>query len=446
LHPSFGYYFEQFYMEPHGLVYKLKTLPETTLLPPVADKNLIASNEAFWTRAAKTAFAPILRAVTPPEPNAPPGFGERLLNRFHIPREPNPIATAVGTFYSRSLNYWGVQAQYANELPAAAANFETAKALNPDNLVAQINLDFNHSLEARQNVTVDLSKATTDKFGKYRSLAQVVGENGPFDEPSFTFENGVVLMRGGLSRQAVAPFERVHQLVPDNVAARLWLAQCYLASHLPELALSVLREPMENLEKFSPDGSAASQINILTAAAYFQKDNNARGIELVETEISRQPTNESLLVTAVQVYLKRGLYTNALVIIDRKLQTAPEDPTWLFGKGFADIQIKKYDEAIVALTRLLSIQATNNDALFNRAVAYLQSGQLDAARADYLTLQQSFTSSYQVAYGLGEIAWRNHETNEAIKHYQAYLATANTNTAEATNIVLRLRALGGQTN
>jgi len=26
LHPSYGYYFEQFYQEPHGLVYKLKTL------------------------------------------------------------------------------------------------------------------------------------------------------------------------------------------------------------------------------------------------------------------------------------------------------------------------------------------------------------------------------------------------------------------------------------
>ena len=50
LHPSFGYYFEQFYPEPHGLVYKLKTLPEDTLLPPLPDKNLIAENEAFWTQ------------------------------------------------------------------------------------------------------------------------------------------------------------------------------------------------------------------------------------------------------------------------------------------------------------------------------------------------------------------------------------------------------------
>ena len=146
----------------------------------------------------------------------------------------------------------------------------------------------------------------------------------------------------------------------------------------------------------------------------------------------------------MQVYLKHGLYTNALVIIDRKLQSTPDDPTWLFGKGFAAMQIKKYDEAITSLTHLLSLQATNHDALFNRAVAYLQSGQLDAARADYTALQQTFTNSYQVAYGLGEIAWRKHETNEAIKNYQAYLATANTNTAEATNIIQRLRELKGQ--
>ncbi len=93
------------------------------------------------------------------------------------------------------------------------------------------------------------------------------------------------------------------------------------------------------------------------------------------------------------------------------------------------------------MTRLLAIQTNNNDALFNRAVAYLQSGKLDAARADYEKLDQSFTNSFQVAYGLGEIAWRKHETNEAIKNYEAYLATANTNTAEATNIIERLKSL-----
>ncbi len=97
-----------------------------------------------------------------------------------------------------------------------------------------------------------------------------------------------------------------------------------------------------------------------------------------------------LFLTAVQVYLKRGLYTNALVIIDRKLQAAPENPAWLFDKGLASIQVKAYDNAVTALNHLLSIEPTNSTALFNRAVAYLQGGQLDAARADYENLHQNF--------------------------------------------------------
>ncbi|HSY10356.1 MAG TPA: hypothetical protein VK840_05520, partial [Candidatus Dormibacteraeota bacterium] len=66
---------------------------------------------------------------------------------------------------------------------------------------------------------------------------------------------------------------------------------------------------------------------------------------------------------------------------------------------------------------------------------------LDAARADYETLRQSFTNSFQVAYGLGEIAWRKHDTNEAIKNYEIFLANVNTNAAEAKTILERLHEL-----
>jgi tetratricopeptide (TPR) repeat protein len=145
----------------------------------------------------------------------------------------------------------------------------------------------------------------------------------------------------------------------------------------------------------------------------------------------------------VQAYLNHGLFTNALVIIDRQLKLAPNDPAWLFNRGYVSIQAKAYDDAIDAFTRVLAIKTNNPPALFNRALACLDSGKLDAARADYKTLQQSFTNSFPVAFGLGEIAWRKHETNEAIKNYKLYLANANTNTAEATNVIQRLRELKG---
>ena len=126
------------------------TLPADTLLPPLPDKNLIAENETFWTQAAARAFAPIERAAAPPDPNAPRSWGERLLDKFHVPREPDQMAVLAGLYYSRSLDFWGVELQRAGELDEAAAHFDTALKLNPDNVVAQINLRLQPNPPRRQ--------------------------------------------------------------------------------------------------------------------------------------------------------------------------------------------------------------------------------------------------------------------------------------------------------
>ena len=121
--------------------------------------------------------------------------------------------------------------------------------------------------------------------------------------------------------------------------------------------------------------------------------------------------------------------------------STPDDPAWLYSKGYVSIQLKDYNAAIAALSRVLAVQTNNNDALFNRAIANLDSDHLAPARADYLRLQQSFSNSFQVAYGLGEIAWRQHDTNEAVRNYQIYLANADTNSGEAQTVLERLKSL-----
>ncbi|MGA2787084.1 MAG: tetratricopeptide repeat protein [Verrucomicrobiota bacterium] len=440
LHPSFGYYFEQFYQEPHGLVYKLKILPGDTLLPPLPDKDQIAGNNAFWARVEAQAFAPVKRAVTPPDQNAPRSLGVRMLDEFHVPREQNQNAILAGTFYSRSLNFWGVQLQYAGDLTNAAAYFTRAEEVNPDNFVAQINLRFNQSLRAGKSVPLDLSQTTSDEFGKYRDWNGVLTANGPFDEPSFCFVEGINL---GSLRQAVAPLTRVRELVPDNLLVRLTLAQIYVQYHLPDRALDALRDPLEHPERFSLARTSATQLNVLAAAAYLQKGDPAQATQLLDAEVDLHPDDANLLNAVAQTYLMHGLFPNALKVVDRRLQLAPEDPDWLFKRGYVAIQLKAYDDAIAAFTRALAARTNNPSVLFDRALACLYSGKLDAARADYKTLQQTFTNSFQVAFGLGEIAWRQHDTNEAIRNYKLYLANANTNTAEATNVIQRLRELNG---
>ncbi len=442
--PSFGYYFEQLYMEPHGLIYRLNDLPTNNLVPPPPDKSLIAENESFWSQAVPSVSPGIKTALNPPDYNFPANFFDWVLMHLHATVDPNPNPIYAGTFYSRSLNFWGVQLQRAGQLDLAATAFNTAFNLNPENVTATINLAFNKNLRAGSAEVVNISEVTADQFGRYRDWNQVLNANGPFDETSFCFQNGVLLVRGGLIRQAIAPFNRVRQLSTNNLPTRLWLAQLYLFNRMPDLALEALHDPLADLRRFGLTEKNSTQPNILASAANFQKNNLSRGVEILEAEINRHPDDDNLLTAATQAYFMRGLYTNALRVIDRKLAQAPDAPQWLFGKGYANIQLKAYPQAITALTRVLEISTNDPTARFNRALAYLQSDRLNEARDDYAKLLSAYTNSYQVAFGLAEVAWRQHATNEAIRNYQLYLANAPTNSIESKTVRERLTQLRGK--
>jgi tetratricopeptide (TPR) repeat protein len=445
LNPSFGYYFELFYLEPHGLVYRLKTLPETTLLPPPLSTNLISENQNFWNDFAQTELPRVQREATPPDPEAVPNnFADWLLLHLHSRSDANPNAQLVASFYSRSLDYWGVDLQRDGRLAAAAECFTNAQAVNPDNIAAGINLEFNRSLQAGTAYVTRFKRITPDQFGKYRDWNALMNADGPFDEPSFLFANSTLLARGGLMRQAVAPFARVCQLAPDNLAPRLWLAQLYLYNRLPDRALEALHDPLTQPHRFSLNKTNSTELNILASAAYFQKNERPRGVKLLDEEIARHPDNEALLTIATRAFFMGGLYTNALRVIEHRLAKTPDDPQWLFGEGFANLQIGRYDQAITALTRVMEITTNNPTARFNRALAYLKSDRLDLAREDYDALQSTYTNSIQVAYGLGEIAWRQHHTNEAVRNFELYLANAPTNSAECKIVRERLTQLRGK--
>ncbi len=444
LNPSFGYYFELFYLEPHGLTYQLKLLPDETLMPPSLSINLITENQNFWNEFAQTELPRLQMAPKPRDPNAiPKNFAEWLLMHLHGQSDFNPNVQLVNNFYSRSLDYWGVELQRAGRLPAAADCFTNAQSINPDNITAAINLEFNHSLQAGITTTIDPQRVTPDQFGKSRDWNAVMNANGPFDEPSFIFANSLLLAQGGLMRQAIAPFTRVRQLAPDNFPVRLWLAQLYLYNRLPDRALEALHDPMTQPHRFSLTESNSAELNLLASAGYFQKNELPRGVELLEREISRHPDDGALLTIAARAFFMGGLYTNALRVIDHRLTQTPNDPQWLYGQGFANLQIGNYSRAITALTRVMEVTTNDPNARFSRAIAYLKSDQLDLARADYAELQTIYTNSIQIAYGLGEIAWRQHNTNEAARNYQLYLGYAPTNSAESKTVRDRLTQLRG---
>ena len=444
LHPSFGVFFEYFYAEPHGLVYQLQPYATNTLVPPPLTPPVVAENEAFWEKTTSEILPSILTVIQPPKPQAKTGLRQQLLKRLHLPEEPDGETRAAGQFYSRSLDYWAVALQKLGEFEKAAGHFSLAFELNPQNVIAQINLEYNQKFRAGQRAPVELPKTFEDRFGT--SSDQAVNLNGPYDEPNLCYALGFELLKKNLYRQAAQAFERVQNLAPDDVPSRLYLGQLNLLAQKPELTLEMTRDVLEHPQRF--DLSATNHTDALChqAKAYFQLNQPERAETLLETAIQASPTDDYLLNSVFWIYSGLGRYSNALANLDRQLKLNPDNPDYLINKGFVCIHLSAFDEAIRTMTHVLSI--TNRpEALLNRAIAYLRSDQLEAAQKDYETLQHQYPTAPQRYYDLGEIAYRRKDTNAAIQHYQSYLSISRSNSVpdskETRFVEARLRELQG---
>src|SRR5262249_5041660 len=143
---------------------------------------------------------------------------------------------------------------------------------------AQVNLDCNKSLQAGRKPTNSNSKSIEDQFGRYRSWEDVMNVNGPFDEPNFCFEQGRLHARFQLYRQAAAQFQRVMELVPNHIPARLWMAQIYITSYMPDEAVKLIQEIHAAPQVFTVHKTNLTEMLFVEASAYLAK-NDLKGAE-----------------------------------------------------------------------------------------------------------------------------------------------------------------------
>jgi tetratricopeptide (TPR) repeat protein len=367
-----------------------------------------------------------------------------LAEMAHLRPEMNRDASVLATLYSRALDYWAVELQKKGQLEQAAARFERALDLNPDNVAAGVNLECNKSLRAGRIPATKISKAVTDSFGKFRTWDMVIGENGPFDEPNFCYEQGKVFIQTKLFRQATQQFIRVKELDPTHLPACLWLTQLYIVARKPSEALQLLEEIHGNETAFGLNRTNMSELLFAEASAHLAKKDIEGANAAIEKALQKFPADAELLdhlyANAAQVYINFGFFSNALPLIEQQLKLAPDNIAALVNKGYVFLQSGACAQAIPPLTRALEL--TNNpSALFNRAIAYLRCDKLEDAQRDYETLQKAYSTAYQINYALQEIAYRKKDTNAVIRNCQLYLATAPTNTDEAKYVGARLKEM-----
>ncbi len=407
LHPSFGYYFERFYLRPRGLVYLMQTCPTDSAENPPLTPEEIKDNEQYWQKAMAGHLAPLIKALRPRRAD----------------EAPNPYLAMVGSMYSRPLDYLGVQLQRSGVLVKAGEYFVRALVLDTNNAAAYINMEYNRLLQAGKRENPIPSEGAVTRLARYgRDLQRVLSVNGPFDEPNTCYALSQRFSSTRNYRQAAENLLRVVFFDPTNFTARLDLVNLYTQLRLPAKALEEI-----NLIRTRPILKARAEADPVPliqaeAWAYAVKNDPDTAKKILHAAQEKHPLNAGPFETEVQIDLSLQQPTNAMKVLERLLLVQTNNAGALIYLGRLKSSVKDWPGAIECLNRSLNLSPQNPMALIYRAIANLQLTNLDQAERDYKTLLAILPKpEYAVYWGLGEIYFQKKDARQALKYYEEFL-------------------------
>jgi tetratricopeptide (TPR) repeat protein len=458
-----GILLEFFDAQPSGCVYYLRRRKPDDSVQPRRDKTnenvetsdsgatasidqlpanqFVDEGERAWQQRW-TEFLEKLTEYTKGDPRHSLGFGTALRAGLRLAPESNLTSTFVGAAYSKRLNCWGVKMQRLGHAREAQEWFGRARALNPENLTARINLEYaercRHGDRARLDVA-SFENENSELFARHSDWRAVLSAYGPVDEPSFLFRTGRVLLAAGSPSQATSAFARAAELAPDWAAAKLWQAQCCLLMHNFQAALQVTdRVEPPNLP---PDGAGLARLLDCRATALNGLGRTNEAARCLEGFVEQYAKYDEVLLVASEIHARNQQFEAGLALVEELLKRAPNRPDLLARKGLIQLQLSKYEAATMTLTTALSLVPRNDEVRLYRAVAYLGVGQLEAARADYQELLKTSTQRGHALFGLGTIAWQQKDTNAAFSYYQQYLSNGIPGSGQYAVALERLKEL-----
>jgi tetratricopeptide (TPR) repeat protein len=400
-----------------------------------------STNELLWQQRWAD-HAQSLAAYTKIQPNHNPHWLHSLLSTLRLPTEPNATASFLGAIYSKALNTWGVQSQRLGHWAEAGAWFRRSLDLNPENLSARINLEYNEHWQLANKTRLNPSvvqKQYADIFSRHNDWREVLSDFGPVDEPTFLFRTGRAFLANGNTRLAGSAFQRCAELAPDWSQPSLWLAEIFSEQGKFADALNVADRLASN--GLLQEGPVLAQFLHCRTTGLRGTGRTNEIPAFIDGFVAENGKHREVLAAAVSVYAQNGMHEQQLATIEELLKREPNRPEWLSQKGLAELQLSRYDLAIATLTSALSLAPTDENARLSRAIARLGADQLDAARDDYQQLLTSRTCSANALFGLGTVAWRKQETNAAIAFYRQYLTNAIAASPQVAVATTRLREL-----
>ena len=452
LHPSFGYFFEAGFLKPRGTLFEMVFYSEANFSAPPLLASEVDAIESRW-KSRMPALSEVVKGVEMEVPDL----------------------ALLGTWYSRTLNFFGVELQKVNRLQEAGAWFDMAVKLNPQNVAALINKQFNESLGKDRSKALDFGNEVKDLVKQYANWGDLLVVNGPIDEPSFCFELGTQFAQGGNYHQAAAEFLRVQVWEPNNLLNQISLARAYHFGSAPDNALKTIevieKSPsapnlqkeqflelarIKALAKYSLKDFPGAEMTLLDSEARYPRDSTVlnslfdlyyhhgdtkKALATVEKLLSHAPDNIEALLKQVGLLIQERTFDKAMAVLDQILKVQPNHEIALLNKGAIHIHNKNFAEALKPLERMLERNPDHFAAKLNRAIVFLQTERWKEANKDYAALAQVNPDSHVIVYGLAESAFHLDEKKQALEYFQKYLKIAPPGTLEIQTATTRLNSL-----
>jgi tetratricopeptide (TPR) repeat protein len=409
LHPSFGYFFERFYLEPTGTIYEMKLRGKDPLDIPPMSSAATEANEQFWTDVWNKDLA----RLAPPSARRS-NFEYKMAHYGLIPA-PRSQDRLLADWYSIPLDDWGVNLQKQGHLREAQVRLEQAIRLNTNNLSARITLSCNTNLQAGVKMGLSDVVKVAGQLGNLDRLNLIVSSGGPFDEPTVGYLMGSSFMDHGLLLQAAEQLERVRALTPGALAPELALAEIYNRLQMADRGRPLINHIKEETKNLPANSSLDLDVALVDSYSWLLQTNADNARSVLRAVVAQHPNDPQITGRVLAAYAALGDLTNALRLADAQLARAPDDITSLNTKAMLLMQFGRPAEAVTILDHVLTL--TNLPAIHvNRAFAHLAAKDFALAETDLRELEKSGNASPMVNFGLATVAQNNHDTNQAT-HY-----------------------------
>ena len=417
LHPSYGYFFEAFYLEPTGTIYEMKLRGKDPLDVPALPGALVAANEQFWTDA----WDKDLAQLVPPAVTRS-GVEEKLAHYGLVPVPAFQDRVLAG-WYSIALDGWGVALQKEGRLAAAGVRLEQALQLNTNNVSAQLSLASNSNLQAGVEMGLADVATVADRLGNPDRLNTIMNNDGPFDEPTVGYLLGNSFLEHGLLVQGAGQLERVRTLAPRSLAPELALAEIYNRLQMPGRGRPLINHLREEMGKQPANTTLDLNLALVDSYSWLLQTNPAQARSVLQSVVAEHPDDPQIANRVLGAYMAFGDLTNALRLADAQLARMPDDITSLNNKAVILAQVGRPDEAVKVLDRLLTL--TNQvSARINRALANIANEDFAPAESDLQEAEKEGDGSVVVNFGFALVAQHNHDTNQAIHYLELCLTNS----------------------